>query len=203
MMLLKRGVDILLGLILLGLTAPLQLATALIVALDLRPPVLFHQLRAGRDGTTFRLFKFRSMQLQPSHGPALADEDRVTPAGLFIRRFRLDELPQILLILSGAMSLVGPRPLYPSGHAPENDFLFRYRHKVRPGLTGWAQVNGNTLLSEHEKLALDAVYVSKASLSFDLWILWLTLLTVVRGERRNPANIERALSFADRLDRSG
>lgn len=203
MTLVKRALDIILGLILLCMTAPLQLITALIVAIDLRPPVLFHQLRAGRNGKTFRLFKFRSMRPQPENAPARSDADRVTPAGLFIRRFRLDELPQVMLILSGSMSLVGPRPLYPSGHAPENDFLFRYRHRVRPGMTGWAQVNGNTLLSEREKLALDAVYVSRVSPGFDLWILWLTLETIVRGERRHAANIERALIFADRLDRNG
>jgi lipopolysaccharide/colanic/teichoic acid biosynthesis glycosyltransferase len=199
----KRLIDVVLATVLLVLTAPIQAATAVLVAVDLGRPTLFHQLRMGRGGQPFRVSKFRSMRHQPEVGAPLSDEERVTPLGRAIRRFRLDELPQTLLILTGKMSLVGPRPLYPSGHASENDPLFQRRHKVRPGMTGWAQVNGNTLLSEREKLALDVDYVSRVSLIFDLRILWLTVLTVLRGERRNEANIERALIHADRLDRHG
>ena len=199
----KRGLDVVLAVALLVLTAPLQLLTAILVAGSLGRPTLFHQPRAGRNGATFRLFKFRSMRPQPTTGPQLDDASRVSAVGTMIRRFRFDELPQVLLILAGHMSMVGPRPLYPSGHDLTNDQLFRYRHQVRPGLTGWAQVNGNTLLSEREKLALDAVYVSRVSVLFDAWILWQTLVTVIRGERRHEANIERALRFADRLDRNG
>lgn len=200
---LKRLLDLALALGLLLLTAPVIAATAVLVAIDLGRPAMFSQLRMGRDGEPFRLFKFRSMRHQPETGGHLSDDDRLTPLGRTLRRFRLDELPQALLILSGKMSFVGPRPLYPDGHAPENDHLFRRRHAVRPGMTGWAQVNGNTLLSEREKLALDVEYVSRASPGFDLKILWLTVLTVLKGERRNEANIERALIHADRLDRSG
>lgn len=199
----KRLVDVVLATVLLVLTAPIQAATAVVVAIDLGRPTLFHQLRMGRGGQPFRVFKFRSMRHQPEIGPPLSDDERVTPLGRAIRRFRLDELPQTLLILTGKMSLVGPRPLYPGGHASENDGLFQRRHRVRPGMTGWAQVNGNTLLTEREKLALDVDYVSRATLIFDLRILWLTVLTVLRGERRNEANIERALIHADRLDRHG
>lgn len=197
---LKRLMDISLALVLLTLTAPVQALTAVLVAMDLGRPALFHQQRMGRGGQPFRVFKFRSMRHQSETGPPLSDEDRLTRLGRTIRRFRLDELPQTLLILTGKMSLVGPRPLYPRGHAPENDRLFQRRHAVRPGMTGWAQVNGNTLLSEREKLALDVEYVALASPVFDLGILWLTVLTVMRGERRNEANIERALIHADRLD---
>lgn len=197
----KRLMDVALALVLLILTAPVQILTALLVAMDLGRPTMFHQLRMGRGGQPFRVFKFRSMRNQPAGGEPLSDEDRLTPLGRTIRRFRLDELPQTLLILTGKMSMVGPRPLHPSGHAPENNSLFERRHALRPGMTGWAQVNGNTLLSEREKLALDVDYISRASPSFDLTILWLTLLTVLKGERRNEANIERALIHADRLDR--
>ncbi len=199
----KRVMDVALALVLLTLTAPIQAATALLVALDLGRPTMFHQLRMGWGGQPFRLFKFRSMRHQPETGGPLTDDERVTPLGRAIRRFRLDELPQTLLILKGQMSLVGPRPLHPSGHAAENDALFQRRHAVRPGMTGWAQVNGNTLLNEREKLALDVEYVSRASVAFDIEILWLTVLTVLTGERRNEANIERALIHADRLDRNG
>jgi lipopolysaccharide/colanic/teichoic acid biosynthesis glycosyltransferase len=199
----KRSFDVLLSVVLICLTAPLHLLTAVLVATDLGRPVLFYQLRKGRNDSIFRLVKFRSMRPQPTDGRILDDAARVTPGGVFIRRFRLDELPQLVLILSGQMSLVGPRPLFPFGHAPENDRLFRYRHRVRPGMTGWAQVNGNTLLSEREKLALDAVYVSRTSIHFDFWILWLTFLTILRGERRHEGNIEGALRHADRINRSG
>lgn len=199
----KRLSDIAASLLILGLTAPLLLLLAILVAADLGRPVLFHQVRAGWKGATFRLFKFRSMRPPSDDAPQEGDAQRVTPLGRILRRLRLDELPQAALILTGRMSLVGPRPLYPSGHAAGNDRLFRYRHRVRPGMTGWAQVNGNTLLTEREKLALDAVYVSRASLLFDAWILWRTAVTIVRGERREDVHIERALRFADRLDRNG
>lgn len=199
----KRLADVTASVLLIGLTAPLMLVLAILVAVDLGRPVLFHQVRAGRGGATFRLLKFRSMRPPSDDGLHESDAQRVTPLGRVLRRLRLDELPQAVLILTGRMSLVGPRPLYPSGHEAGNDRLFRFRHRVRPGMTGWAQVNGNTLLSEREKLALDAVYVSRVSLLFDAWILWRTLVTLARGERREETQIERALSFADRLDRSG
>lgn len=199
----KRLMDVTLALVLLILTAPVQALTAVLVAIDLGRPTIFFQPRMGRGGRPFRLFKFRSMRPQPEGGELLSDDDRVSPVGRVIRRFRLDELPQAVLILTGEMSLVGPRPLHVAGHAAENDALFRLRHMVRPGIAGWAQVNGNTLLEEREKLALDVEYVARSSPLFDLKILWLTLLTVLRGERRNEANIERALIHADSLNRNG
>jgi lipopolysaccharide/colanic/teichoic acid biosynthesis glycosyltransferase len=195
--------DVALALVLLVLTAPVQIVTALLVAMDLGRPTLFHQQRMGRGGQSFSVFKFRSMCHQPAGSKPLSDEERLTPLGRSIRRFRLDELPQIFLILTGKMSMVGPRPLHPSGHAPANNSLFERRHVLRPGMTGWAQVNGNTLLSEREKMALDVEYISRASPYFDLMILWLTVLTVLKGESRNEANIERALIHADRIDRGG
>lgn len=194
--------DIVLALVLLVLTVPIQVVTAMLVAMDLGRPTMFYQHRMGQGGRPFRLFKFRSMRHQPENGEPLSDDERVTPLGRAIRRFRLDELPQTVLILTGKMSLVGPRPLHPNGHAAENDILFQMRHRVRPGIAGWAQVNGNTLLREREKLALDVEYVARTSAFFDLQILWLTALTVLIGERRNEANIERALIHADRLDRN-
>lgn len=200
---LKRLLDILLALILSAVTLPVQALTYVLVIRNLGRPAMFRQVRMGRGGEPFDVFKFRSMRPQPEDAPALSDDERVTAFGRVIRRFRLDELPQVLLILSGKMSLVGPRPLFPTGHAPENDYLFRLRHRVRPGMTGWAQVNGNTLLSEREKLALDVEYVFRATPAFDLRILWLTVLTLLRGERRNEAAIRRALIHADRIDRSG
>lgn len=200
---LKRCLDLLLASVLLILTAPVEALAVVLVAIDLGRPVMFSQMRAGRDGSVFRLFKLRTMRPQPDDGRTLSDAERVTALGLTLRRFRLDELPQVFLILRGDMSFVGPRPLHPQGHAPENDHLFRYRHRVRPGMTGWAQVNGNTLLAEREKLALDAVYVSRAATLFDLWVLLLTLVTIIGGERRNEQNIREALLHADCIDRRG
>lgn len=182
---------------------PVMLVEAVFVAASLGRPVLFYQERAGRNGTTFKLVKFRSMRPQAVGQPALTDEQRVTRTGLLIRRLRLDELPQLWLILLGHMAFVGPRPLYPDGASPENRALFARRGEVRPGLTGWAQVNGNTLLTEREKLALDVDYVRRYSPSFDLKILAMTILTVVCGERRNEAAIKEALDYADRTDWGG
>lgn len=185
---------------LLALTAPIQLLVAGLVAMDLGTPVLFNQERAGMNGRIFRLVKFRSMRSQ-SPGAALSDAERVTKFGRWLRRVRLDELPQLWLILVGHMAFVGPRPLYPDPHSASNRLLFDYRHQVRPGLTGWAQVNGNTFLDEREKLALDAYYVSRSSITFDIRILLLTFLVIVRGERRNNQAIEEALRYADRISR--
>lgn len=199
----RRAADVALATLILVLTSPIQAATAFVVLLELGRPVLFRQTRAGRAGTTFEVVKFRSMHPQPAQGPSLPDDARTSAWGRIIRRFRFDELPQVFLILQGKMSMVGPRPLYPSGHRPENAELFDRRHRVRPGFTGWAQVNGNTLLEEREKLALDVFYVDHASLGFDLRILWMTVLTVIGGEKRHEANIERALIHADRSGRHG
>lgn len=199
----KRAFDIVLALTLLILTAPLAALQALFVAVAMGRPVLFHQARAGLNCMPFRLVKFRSMRPQPVDGPPLSDAERTTALGALIRRLRLDELPQLWLILQGRMAFVGPRPLYPDGASPENRALFVHRHRVRPGLTGWAQVNGNTLLTEREKLALDVHYVDHASLLLDLGIIAMTVATVIRGERRSEANIGKALEYADRIDRGG
>lgn len=199
----KRMLDVALALILLIVTLPLQILTALLVRMRLGSPVIFRQPRAGRDGHTFDLIKFRTMTHQPASGALLSDEERLSALGRSLRRFRLDELPQVWLILRGHMAFVGPRPLYPQPHSTENEALFRYRHRVRPGMTGWAQVNGNTGLTEREKLALDAVYVEKAGVGFDLIILARTVWVILRGERRHETNIGEAMKRADRIDWDG
>lgn len=199
----KRALDIMLAMLLLAATAPLQLVIAVLVAANLGRPFLFAQERAGREGTVFRLVKFRSMRPQPAEGAPLSDPERVTRLGRVLRRFRLDELPQLWLILRGDMAFVGPRPLFPQAHLSSNRALFHYRHRVRPGLTGWAQVNGNTLLDEREKLALDAIYVDRCSVIFDLLILLRTVWVILGGERRNEDEIAEALRYADRIGRDG
>jgi lipopolysaccharide/colanic/teichoic acid biosynthesis glycosyltransferase len=183
-------------------TAPLLVLLSIMVAVDVGRPVLFAQKRMGRDGRVFEIFKFRTMRPQPD-GAWLSDEDQVTRLGRRLRRYRLDELPQLALALGDRMSFVGPRPLLSEVLDRCPPYLARVRARVRPGITGWAQVNGNTLLDEREKLALDVVYVSRAWLSQDLRIIAETVVVLMRGERRNEANIEEALRFANSPDRRG
>jgi len=133
------------------------------------------------------------------NGEPLADEDRVTRFGRFLRRSRLDELPELWLVVIGDMSLVGPRPL-PLAVLQTGE-IFEVRSKVRPGLTGLAQVSGNTLLTDREKFAIDLLYASDPSFLTDLKILCKTLIVVAKGEARDKVLIERALNDAAHFDR--
>lgn len=194
---LERGIAVLLSLFL----SPLMLLTLLTVALFVGPPLLFVQSRAGRDGRPFSLVKFRTMRsLRDARGALLSDAERLTRCGRFLRRTRVDELPEICNILRGEMGLIGPRPLLPEAVAAMGE-AGRLRGAIRPGLTGWAQVNGNTLLSETEKLALDLWYIAHRSIWLDLRILWRTLLMLIGGERLHGAHIGRA--YAGTADRRG
>ncbi|WP_395327342.1 sugar transferase [Novosphingobium sp. BL-8H] len=176
-----------LGAALLIPTLPLLAGLALGVRLSMGAPVLFRQQRAGLDGKSFTLFKLRSMRDENGpDGRPLPDEARVTGFGRFLRRSRLDELPGLWNVARGDMTFVGPRPLLPETIAG----LGRRgvaRGRVRPGLTGWAQVNGNTLLSLDEKIALDLWYVDHASALLDMRILARTAWVMIGGERRRPA----------------
>jgi len=175
-------VDICGALLGLALGAPVMALTALAVLVTMGPPVLFRQPRPGRHGRLFTLVKFRTMtDRRDSSGRLLPDAERLTRLGRFLRRTSLDELPELFCVLAGPMSLVGPRPLL-------CQYLERYtaeqarRQEVKPGLTGWAQVNGRNALTWEEKLALDVWYVDNWSLALDLRILWLTVGKVLRGE---------------------
>jgi lipopolysaccharide/colanic/teichoic acid biosynthesis glycosyltransferase len=166
-------------------------------------PVLFTQRRAGLGGKPFRIIKFRSMtDARDSDGKLLPDAERITRLGRFLRRFRIDELPELLNVLPGDLSLIGPRPLLPETIAAFRE-AGRRRCRVRPGLTGWAQVNGNTSLSDSDKLALDLWYIDNRSLAIDLGIVLATLAVILRGERPNPSNIEAARFYAHRRYRIG
>lgn len=188
----KRLSDIVLALMLGLVFLPVIVVTAFMVLASLGRPLLFMQRRAGRGGTTFALFKWRSMNnATDADGQPLPDEERVTRAGRLIRRLRIDELPSVLNILRGELSFVGPRPL--PATSPINQARGQARLAVRPGLTGLAQVSGNTLLSDEEKLAVDLHYIRTHTLVGDLAIIWQTLVTVVGGERRNEPLIRRAL----------
>jgi lipopolysaccharide/colanic/teichoic acid biosynthesis glycosyltransferase len=184
----KRAVDMTLAAAGLAITLPAMLAVAIAVRLDSRGPVLFAQERVGRDGMPFTLYKFRSMKsdAEEATGPvwASADDPRITRVGRFLRRIRLDELPQLFNVLAGHMSLVGPRPERPvfvEDLARQIPY-YHQRHIVKPGLTGWAQINypyGNTVEDALQKLQYDLFYIKNQSLLFDLSIVFTTIKTVV------------------------
>lgn len=170
----KRLFDILVASAMLAVLGPVMLVVALLVRTRLGRPVLFRQKRPGLHATPFTMFKFRTMlDSVDREGRPLPDSERLTPFGHFLRSTSLDELPGLLNVLKGDMSLVGPRPLlmqYLPLYSPEQ----ARRHEVRPGLTGWAQVNGRNALSWEDKFALDVWYVNNRGFLLDLRILLLT-----------------------------
>jgi sugar transferase EpsL len=179
---LKRLFDVAAAGVLLILLSPVLTAIAAVIAISMGAPVLFRQQRPGLHGTLFTILKFRTMvDATDASGNQLPDARRITRIGRFLRRTSLDELPELVNVLRGDMSLVGPRPLL-------TDYLPRYsqeqmrRHDVRPGITGWSQVNGRNALTWDEKFALDLWYVDNRSLRLDLRILRMTIGPVVRGE---------------------
>ncbi|MFM7295725.1 MAG: exopolysaccharide biosynthesis polyprenyl glycosylphosphotransferase, partial [Planctomycetota bacterium] len=184
----KRASDVVLSALLLALTWPLMLLTALLVRLDSKGPALFSQERVGLNGQRFTLYKFRSMRTdaEKATGPVWAQKDdpRITRSGRFIRKTRLDELPQLFNVLWGHMSLVGPRPerqVFCDDLARQIPY-YNQRHIVKPGLTGWAQINypyGNTVQDALQKLQYDLFYIKNQSFLFDLSILFQTIKTVV------------------------
>jgi lipopolysaccharide/colanic/teichoic acid biosynthesis glycosyltransferase len=188
----KRALSRAAAVLLLILSLPLWLLVAALVWSNLGSPVFFTQTRSGLGGRVFVIRKFRTMRdTVGADGSPLPDPERLTPFGRFLRRTRLDELPQLLSIADGSMAFVGPRPLLPETVA-HFGALGRVRSLVRPGLTGWAQVNGNTLLSNAEKLALDLWYIEHGTPRLDAKILLTTALLPFRGERIDARNIARA-----------
>ncbi|WP_349617552.1 sugar transferase [Azotobacter salinestris] len=181
----KRLFDILVAASALLLLAPLLLALAWLVRRRIGAPVLFRQRRPGLHGRPFELLKFRSMrEALDAHGAPLPDAERLTPFGRFLRATSLDELPELWNVLKGDMSLVGPRPLLME-YLPLYSAEQARRHAVRPGITGWAQVNGRNALSWEEKFRLDVWYVEHRSFRLDLRILLLTLRRVLAREGIN------------------
>ena len=175
----KRLFDFLVALVALVVLAPVLVVLCILVRARLGGPVLFSQLRPGLHGQPFKMIKFRSMLVAVgTDGEPLPDAARLTRFGRWLRASSLDELPELWNVLRGEMSLVGPRPLlmeYLPLYTPEQ----LRRHAVRPGITGWAQVNGRNALTWEKKFALDVWYVDNRSLALDLKILWLTVRKVV------------------------
>ena len=178
----KRVVDAVSASLALAVASPVMAAVAVAVRIDLGGPVLFRQQRPGLHGKPFELFKFRTMRdAQDRYGAQLSDAQRLTRLGRWLRATSLDELPELWNVVKGQMSLVGPRPLLME-YLPLYSNEQRRRHDVRPGITGWAQINGRNALSWEEKFRLDCWYVDHWSNQLDLMIVVKTLLAVVRSD---------------------
>lgn len=183
----KRLIDILGSAVGLFLLSPVLLTVAILVQKRMGSPVLFRQVRPGLRGRPFQMIKFRTMQdAVDAAGNVLPDGQRLTSLGRFLRSTSLDELPELWNVLRGDMSLVGPRPLLME-YLPLYSTEQARRHEVRPGLTGWAQINGRNAISWEEKFALDVWYVDNQSFWLDLTILFRTVLKVVRGDQISAA----------------
>ena len=178
----KRTFDILGAGIGLTLLSPVLLILVILIRRQMGSPVLFRQTRPGKDGKPFEMMKFRTMRdATGPDGELLPDTARLTPLGQTLRSSSLDELPELWNVLKGDMSLVGPRPLlmeYLPLYSPEQ----ARRHDVRPGITGWAQINGRNAISWDEKFTLDIWYVDNRGLWLDLKIIWLTIRKVLKRE---------------------
>jgi len=178
----KRFLDILGAIIALGLLLPVLIIVSLMIRREMGSPVFFRQTRPGLNGKVFKMVKFRTMldTIGPD-GTLLPDSERVTILGRFLRASSIDELPELWNVLKGEMSLVGPRPLlieYLPLYSPEQ----ARRHEVRPGVTGWAQINGRNAISWEEKFELDVWYIDNRNLRLDLKIIWLTIRKVLKQE---------------------
>lgn len=197
----RRAIDIAVsGIGLLVLVMPLLLVSILAL-LSQGAPIFFVQTRSGLYGAPFRLVKFRTMRNAfAADGKPLPDDQRTTRVGAMLRRTRIDELPQLWNVLRGDMSLIGPRPLLPASIAQAGAAGI-FRGTVRPGMTGWAQVNGNTRLDEADKIRLDNWYIANRTLGYDITIILRTIGVAVFGERTNMAAIGRA--HASDLGRRG
>jgi sugar transferase EpsL len=189
----KRGIDVGVGSVATLVSIPLVILLAGAMTLLEGPPIFFSQERVGLGGKLFEVLKFRTMsEARAADGVLLPDEQRITRAGRLLRRFRLDELPSLFAIVTGEMSLVGPRPL--PTYVLDTLTGTAERHQMRPGFTGLAQVSGATLLTNPEKMALDTLYVRTWSLALDTLILLKTVRIILFGERRDEELIARALS---------
>ncbi|MCU9816225.1 sugar transferase [Paraclostridium sp. AKS73] len=178
----KRAIDIL-GSFLGGLLiSPILIIIAILIKIKLGSPIFFTQDRVGKDGKVFKIVKFRTMlEAYDKFGEPLSDKERVTSFGNFLRSTSLDELPELINVLKGDMSLVGPRPLLVEYIDLYSKEQFR-RHEVRPGMTGWAQVNGRNNLNWDEKFKMDVEYVDNVNLLLDIKILFLTIFKVLKRD---------------------
>ena len=184
----KRIVETILSLLALVLLSPVLLLVAIAVFFDVGSPVLFRQQRPGKDGVPFMLVKFRTMKnAVDKNGVTLRDNQRLTKLGRFLRKISVDELPTLWNVLCGDMSVVGPRPLLMEYLPLYNEEQAR-RHAVRPGITGWAQVNGRNAISWEEKFKLDVWYVDNHNIWLDVKIILKTFWKVIKSEGVNKSS---------------
>lgn len=189
----KRMMDLILGFLLLILISPILVLVTLLLAIANNGQPFFVQPRPGKNEKLFKIVKFKTMNdRKDANGKLLPDADRLTPIGKWVRKTSLDEIPQLINVLKGDMSLVGPRPLLPE-YLPLYNDRQRRRHEVRPGITGWAQVNGRNTLSWQDKFEYDVWYVENCSFKLDIKIMILTAKKVIKSEgisANNQATME-------------
>ena len=192
---LKPFIDFILALMAFCLLLPIFLLTALLLAIVNKGQAFFLQERPGKNGRIFQVIKFKTMNdRKGADGEWLPDANRLTPVGKFVRKTSLDEIPQLLNVLKGDMSLVGPRPLLPE-YLPLYNQDQQKRHQVKPGITGWAQINGRNAITWEDKFKYDVSYVDKISFTLDLKILLLTLKKVFKSEGINQDGQATAQKF--------
>lgn len=191
----KRVFDVTAAMFALLLLSPVMLATAALIKMKMGGPVIFRQMRPGFQGVPFPLYKFRTMtDAVDENGALLPDSERLTPVGVMIRKYSLDELPQLINVIRGDLSLVGPRPLLMQ-YLPLYSKRQMKRHEVRPGITGWAQVNGRNTIEWEEKFEMDVWYVENQSFWLDLKILGMTVQRVLKSEGINQKGESTARAF--------
>lgn len=192
---LKHLFDFLIAFIALICLSPIILAITLLLIFANNGHPFFIQPRPGKDGKVFRIIKFRTMNdKRDKEGHLLPDADRLTKTGAFIRKTSLDELPQLINILKGDMSFVGPRPLL-TDYLPLYDKEQARRHEVKPGITGWAQVNGRNMISWEQRFAYDIWYVDHLSFRLDMIIIWKTIRKVLKSEGINSSESTTMVRF--------
>lgn len=191
---LKKLFDFSISLILLLLTSPIIITTSILISKKLGKPIFFRQFRPGINEKPFEILKFRTMtDGRDGNGDLLPDKERMTKTGDFIRKTSIDELPQLINVLKGDLSLVGPRPLLME-YLPLYTAEQRKRHLVKPGITGWAQINGRNAISWEDKFKLDVWYVENQSFKLDVYILYRTFYNVIQRKNisaRNHVTIDK------------
>lgn len=191
----KTILDFLLALLLLLLLSPLLLLVAIGLTFYNQGTPFFTQLRPGKNERIFKLIKFKTMKdAWDAEGKPLPDKDRITPVGAWVRKLSLDELPQLINVLTGDMSLIGPRPLLVK-YLPLYNVTQKRRHELKPGVTGWAQVNGRNAISWDQKFEFDVWYVDHISFFLDVKIVYMTILKVFKREGINAAQNNTMLPF--------
>lgn len=191
----KRIIDFAISLLGLILFSPIVFVFIILLSISNTGKSLFFQKRPGKNEKLFKIFKFKTMNdAKDNKGILLSDAERITKIGKFVRKVSIDELPQLLNVIKGDMSLIGPRPLLPEYLPLYNDFQKR-RHEVKPGITGWAQVNGRNAITWEEKFEYDVWYVDNISFKTDIKVLVLTLIKVLKSEGISSKSSETMEKF--------